>query len=186
LALAGRLFYYSAMSYTLDDLATDCHNALAADPGPAGREEVRKHLERALQDTRFVTAHLGPDNVTPRRQLYHDPEFDFCIMAHVYTGAKGGEPHDHAGTWAIYGQAEGTTVMTEWRKVKAPEGDQPGVAEPIKVYDLKPGMAVVYNEDMLHSPQRDGPTRLIRIEGHNLDGVKRDAYVAAPKGRAAE
>jgi hypothetical protein len=174
------------MTYTLKDLSKDCHDALAADPGPAGREEVRRHLERALQDPAFVAAHLGPDNTTPRQQLYHDPELDFCIMAHVYPEAKGGEPHDHADTWAIYGQAEGTTVMTEWRKVQAPEGDEPGVAEPLRVYDLKPGMAVVYNVGVLHSPHRDGPTRLIRIEGHNMDGVKRDAYVAAAKGRAAE
>lgn len=167
------------MTYKLEQLAADCHDALAADPGPDGREQVRRHLERALQDRSFVAAHLGPDNDTPRKQLYHDAELDFCIMAHVYSGPKGGDPHDHADTWAIYGQAEGTTVMTEWRKVKAPEGDSPGIAEAVKVYDLKPGMAVVYNEGVLHSPLRDAPTRLIRIEGHNLDGTRRDAYVPA-------
>src|SRR3546814_7979002 len=40
----------SAMSYTLEQLAADCHQALAADPGPAGREAMRHHLERALAD----------------------------------------------------------------------------------------------------------------------------------------
>jgi hypothetical protein len=28
----------------------------------------------------------------------------------------------------------------------------------------------------LHSPARDGETRLIRIEGRNMDGVQRDKY----------
>jgi predicted metal-dependent enzyme (double-stranded beta helix superfamily) len=167
------------MSYTLEDLAADCHAALAADPGPAGRETVRRHLETALKDKAFVAAHLGPDNDIPRQQLYRDPDFGFCIMAHVYDGAKTAPPHDHADTWAIYGQAKGTTEMTEWRKVKAPEGDAPGLVEPAKVYDLKPGMAVVYNEGVLHSPRRAGPTRLIRIEGRNLDGVQRDLYEPA-------
>ncbi len=172
------------MSYTLEQLATDCHDAIAADPGPAGREAVRRHLERALQDKDFVAAHLGPDNDIPRQKLYEDPDFGFCIMAHVYNDAKGGAPHDHAGTWAIYGQAVGTTEMTEWRKVTAPEGEKPGVVEPLKTYELKPGMAVVYNEADLHSPQRSGPTRLIRIEGRNLDGVLRDTYVPAGEDAA--
>jgi hypothetical protein len=46
------------------------------------------------------------------------------------------------------------------------------------VSTLKPGMAVVYNEGQLHSPRREGPTRLIRIEGMNMDRVKRLAYEA--------
>jgi hypothetical protein len=37
-------------------------------------------------------------------------------------------------------------------------------------------MAHVYNEGDLHSPRREGPTRLIRIEGTNMDKVKRLAY----------
>ncbi|HEY9549025.1 MAG TPA: hypothetical protein VIR45_05940 [Kiloniellaceae bacterium] len=174
------------MSYTLEQLAADCHDAVAADPGPAGREAVRRHLERALSDTAFVEDYLGDHNQAPRSLLYRDPDFGFCIMAHVYSDAKGGEPHDHAGTWAIYGQAKGTTEMTDWRKVKAPEGDRPGLVEPVKRYALKPGMAVVYNEDSIHSPDRAGPTRLIRIEGRNLDGVTRDRYQPADKSDAAE
>ena len=122
----------------------------------------------------------------PRSVLYEDPELGFCIVAHVYEGAKGGEPHDHAGTWAIYGQAKGVTEMTEWRKLRAPESDKPGLVAPLKTYALKPGMAVVYNEETLHSPDRAGPSRLIRIEGRNLDGVTRDVYVVAGTSDAAE
>ncbi|MGD1878707.1 MAG: hypothetical protein ACFB13_14565 [Kiloniellaceae bacterium] len=174
------------MSYTLEDLAADCHAALAADPGPAGREQVRRHLERALKDADFVDDHLGDHSHEPRSLLYEDPAFHFCIMAHVYPGAKEAPPHAHADTWAIYGQAKGTTEMTEWRKVKAPQGDSPGLVAPEKVYDLQPGMAVVYNEGVLHSPRRDGPTRLIRIEGRNLDGVTRDAYEPVPDSAPAQ
>jgi hypothetical protein len=46
----------------------------------------------------------------------------------------------------------------------------------VKVYALKPGMAYAYHEGQLHSPRREGPTRLIRIEGRNLEKVKRLAY----------
>src|SRR3546814_12558647 len=76
--------------------------------------------------------------------------------------------------------------MTDWRKVKAPEGGRPGLVEPVKHYALKPGMAVVYNEERIHSPDRAGPTRLIRTEGRHLDGVPRDRYPPADQSDAAE
>ena len=47
------------------------------------------------------------------------------------------------------------------------------------VYDLKPGMAKYYDVGQLHSPRREATTRLVRIEGMNLDGVKRDTYEVA-------
>jgi len=172
------------MTYTLEQFAADCHAAIAADPGPAGRETVRRHVERALGDAAFVARHLGPDNDAPRTILYQDPDFGFCILAHVYKGEANAKPHDHGPSWAIYGQAEGVTEMTEWRKLRPPKGDEPGVVEPVKVYDLEPGMAVGYNEGVLHSPRRAAATRLIRIEGMNLDAIKRDRYVAAAEAQA--
>ena len=45
-----------------------------------------------------------------------------------------------------------------------------------KTYVLEPGMAVAYKVGDLHAPKRDGETRLIRLEGQNLDRVKRDKY----------
>jgi hypothetical protein len=46
----------------------------------------------------------------------------------------------------------------------------------VRDYVLTPGMAMVYNEGDLHSPRRDGPTRLIRFEGVDVSRIKRDAY----------
>jgi hypothetical protein len=37
-------------------------------------------------------------------------------------------------------------------------------------------MAKVYNKGDVHSPRREGPTRLIRIEGTNMDRAKRLSY----------
>jgi hypothetical protein len=37
-------------------------------------------------------------------------------------------------------------------------------------------MARLYNEGDLHSPRREGPTRLIRVEGTNMDNVRRLSY----------
>lgn len=113
----------------------------------------------------------------PERQiLYEDPELGFCILAHVYQGARATPPHDHGPAWAIYGQARGETEMTDWALVEPARPGQPGKVRQVKTYTLKPGMAHVYHEGELHSPRRAGPTRLIRLEGLNMDKVRRLAY----------
>ena len=48
----------------------------------------------------------------------------------------------------------------------------------VREYDLTRGHAHLYNEGDLHSPSRTATTRLIRVEGQNLAGVKRDKYEA--------
>ena len=57
--------------------------------------------------------------------------------------------------------------------------DKPGKVRLVTSYTLKPGMAHVYHEGDLHSPRREGATRLIRIEGTNMDKVRRLAYERA-------
>jgi hypothetical protein len=167
------------MSYTLENLIADCRAALDADPGPGGREKVKQHVQRACLDAEFVDTHLGDDVAQERNVLYEDPDRGFCILAHVYKGAKSSKPHDHGPTWAIYAQARGTTQMTDWRVVEAPAQGKPGRAEAVRTYDMNPGDAYVYNEGQLHSPHRESETRLIRVEGRNMDNVARDAYEAA-------
>ena len=48
----------------------------------------------------------------------------------------------------------------------------------VKEYALTPGDAYLYNEGDLHSPRREGSTRLIRIEGRNVEKIRRLAYEA--------
>ena len=92
------------MTYTIDEFSADCRSALAADPGPAGLEQVRQHVERALTDEAFIATHLGTNADSPREILYEDPDSGFCIIAHVYAGGANPPPHDHGPTWAVYGQ----------------------------------------------------------------------------------
>jgi predicted metal-dependent enzyme (double-stranded beta helix superfamily) len=167
------------MSYTLEQFSADCRAALLRDPGPAGRELVRQYTTRASCDRDFVAKYLGPDATADRRILYEDPDLHFCILAHVYKGAKMSTPHDHGPSWAVYCQVSGTTEMTDWRLVQKPAGGQPGKVEKVRSYELMPGMARVYNEGDLHSPRRESDTRLIRIEGTDLTKVKRDKFEIA-------
>lgn len=167
------------MTYTLEQFSEDCRQALLKDPGPTGREEVRKCVEKACSDADFVAKHLGSDNDTERKIIYEDPELHFCICAHVYKGARGSNPHDHGTSWAIYGQAKGVTEMTDWRCLEKPADGKPGKVAKVRSYELKPGVAHLYNEGDLHSPRRESETRLIRIEGTNLDNVRRSKFEIA-------
>jgi predicted metal-dependent enzyme (double-stranded beta helix superfamily) len=163
------------MGHTLEQFAAKTHDILTAEPGPGGREKVRALLEDVLKDDAFVARHLG-DDVPERKILFEDPQLGFCILAHVYRGPRESNPHDHGPTWAIYGQARGETLMNDWALVEAAGPAKPGKVRHVRSYPLKPGMAHVYNEGDLHSPRREGPTRLIRIEGTNMDRVKRLSY----------
>jgi hypothetical protein len=166
------------MGHTLDQFAKECREALKAEPGPGGRKKVVDIVQNVLKDDAFVTRYIG-DEVPERKILYEDAELGFCILAHNYQGAKESNPHDHAHTWAIYGQAKGETQMSDWDKIEPATADKPGKVKHRRVYTLKPGMAHVYNEGDLHSPRREGATKLIRIEGTNMDKVKRLSYERA-------
>lgn len=163
------------MAQTLEQFAAACHKILAEDRGPGGRKKVCDLVREVLKDDAFVTTHVTDDG-PERKILYEDPQLGFCILAHNYTGAKESNPHDHGPTWAIYGQARGETIMNDWALVeKAAEG-KPGKVRHVRAYPLKPGDAHVYHEGDLHSPRREGATKLIRIEGTNMDKVTRLSY----------
>lgn len=172
------------MAITLEQFAADCHQALKSQPGTAGREKVRDLVKQVLADPEFVSTYIPPG--TPERHLlYEDAELGFAILAHGYIGAKGSKPHDHGPSWAIYGQAAGETIMTAWDCVARPTDSAPGKAAFNHDYVMKPGDAYLYDVGVLHSPERKGDTRLLRIEGLNMAKVKRFPYEAATSGQAA-
>ena len=165
------------MTTTLQQFAAECHTILQSEPGPSGRRKICMRLEELLRDPDFVAAHVTES--TPERQvLYEDPALGFCILAHQYKGAKDSPPHDHGPSWAIYGQARGETEMTDYAMVEPARPEKAGKARPLRTYKLTPGTAYLYNEGDLHSPSRKGPTGLIRLEGMNMDRIKRLRFEA--------
>ena len=165
------------MSPILEGFIAECRTILQSEPGPSGRRQICMRLEQLLRDPQFVSAALSQS--TPERQvLYEDPQLGFCVLAHSYQGAKNSPPHDHGPSWAIYGQAKGETEMTDYALAAAPANGKPGKARPVRTYKLTPGTAYLYNEGELHSPLRRGPTQLVRIEGMNMDRVKRAKFEA--------
>jgi predicted metal-dependent enzyme (double-stranded beta helix superfamily) len=163
------------MGLTLEQFAAECHRILESNPGPDGRQKVRTVVQDVLRDGAFIARHLA-DDVPERKILYEDPTLGFCILAHNYTGAKESAPHDHGPSWAIYGQARGETVMSDWTVLEPAAEGKTGKVQRARSYPLKPGEAHVYNESDVHSPRREGPTKLIRIEGTNMERVKRLSF----------
>jgi hypothetical protein len=167
------------MSYTLEQLSADIRAALKADAGLAGKRAVCKLVTKVLLDREFIAEHLTAEQCRPRKVLYEDAELGFCVCGHVYDNATNGTPHDHGSSWAIYGVATGDTEMTDWRIVKRGGGDAAILVEPDKTYVMKPGDSHLYDVGAVHSPKRTGPTKLVRIEGRNLDHVQRSNIKAA-------
>jgi hypothetical protein len=172
------------MAYSLDQFAADCKAALQADPGEGGRAKVRDLVSQALKSPGFVDTYI-PEGTPERQVLYEDPELGFTILAHGYTGAKSSKPHDHGPSWAIYGQADGETIMTDWECLARPTETTPGKAKHVRDYTMRPGDAHLYDIGVLHSPERKNSTRLLRIEGVNMDRVKRRPYEAVEAVTAA-
>ena len=169
------------MPYTLSEMAEDVRAELSARPARECADALCAIISRALTDPKFVERHL-PDRApgeNPRKVLWEDPELGFCICGHVYQGAAVTGPHDHGSSWAIYGQAEGTTEMTDWKIVRPGAGDMPALVEPVRTYRLVRGDAHFYDIGDVHSPKRESATRLIRVEGANLDRVMRSNIKAA-------
>ena len=164
------------MTYALDDLVADCRAALAEDPDEL--EGVRIAVEKALADPDFVAQHIASRNPPPERTVIHEePAGGFCVCVHVYDGPKVGDPHDHGPTWAVYGQAEGETEMTDWEIVSPAAGEAPATVRKTTTYTLLPGQAYAYPVGVVHAPVRVAPTRLLRIEGTDTAKITRTKIV---------
>lgn len=169
------------MTPMLKALADDIHAELSARPVSDCARELCGLVSRVLTDETFIREHLADraSGEPVREVLYEDPDLGFCICGHVNEGAAETGPHDHGSSWAIYGQATGETEMTDWKIVEKGEGDAPSLVRPLRTYLLRPGDAHFYDVGDVHSPKRDAPTRLVRVEGANLDRVQRSNIRAA-------
>ena len=163
------------MNLDLNQFALQCRTILKRDSGPLGRVQVAELLKQLLVDRKTLQGYFLP-NSGERELLYEDSDLGFCILAHSYQGPKTSGPHDHAHSWAIYGQADGETQMSDYELIEKAQGDVAGKVRPIRAYKLTPGEVYVYNEGDIHSPSRLAPTNLIRIEGTNMAKVKRDSF----------
>ncbi|MBV8753681.1 MAG: hypothetical protein JO328_12555 [Hyphomicrobiales bacterium] len=164
------------MPYDLDQFIADCRRSLERDPGPPGREEVRRGLERLLANQEFVRSYCGHDAPSGTKILYEDPQLGFQVLSHCHDSPKVSPPHDHGASWAIYGQAAEYTDMTEWNRNE--NGGPAGHADlkAVKKYRLNPGQAGIYQDGRIHSIDYPANARFIRVTGADLERIPRHKF----------
>ncbi len=164
------------MAYTLEEFSADCHRILKADPGGAGREQVRQSLEKLLLEDDFIAANCGPDASGGANVLYEDAELGFQILAHIMEKGHEGGAHDHGASWAIYGQAVGHTDMTEWKRTDDRAEDGKATVELDCTYRLERGQAGIFQDHKIHSIAYPAGARFIRVTGIDLQTIARGRY----------
>ncbi len=156
------------MAYTLDQFCTDARSILKAQPLADALPEVAERLGELLVNPAFVAETFSDDTPVGKRELFHDPELDFHVLAHVQEGGKIGKPHSHGTSWAIYGNAMNLTEMTEYRRVN-PENEEHVVLAPASTYALRPGQTRAYGPNVIHSTAHPQKAWVIRVTGTYLD-----------------
>lgn len=161
------------MSYSLQQFCADT-NTILGEGGPIQLrlDKVAEKLSTLLLDEGFATATFSPDTPAGKRELYHDAEFDYYILAHVQEGGKRGTPHSHGESWAIYGNINGATRMREYKRVN-PENEEGAVLEKTAEYDLTRGLTKAYGPGYIHSTEHPEKCWVIRITGTDLDQIPR-------------
>jgi predicted metal-dependent enzyme (double-stranded beta helix superfamily) len=161
------------MPYELDQFIADTRAALTRDPGPAGRSEVMKNLERLLANKAFVETYCGDNQPAGIKVLYEDPKMGFQVLSHVMDKARVSPPHDHGKSWAIYGQARKYTDMIEWQREDDGSDAKHARLKPVKKYRLNPGQAGIYQDGAIHSIDYPDKARFVRVTGTDLDKIDR-------------
>ena len=159
------------MPYTLEDFCTELAAILKSNRD-SGLPDIASKLSVLLANPAFVSETFSDTTPTGRRELWHDPETDVYVLAHVQEGAKVGKPHSHGASWAVYGTARGVTEMTEWRRINGTD-EEGAVLEKTKEYAFRPGQTQAYGSGVIHSTAHPQKAWVIRVTGTDLDAIPR-------------
>ncbi len=128
------------MSCTLDELAADIHHALPSDSGLAGKAAVWRLVSRVLTirvSWRRTSRTGRPDPILAKFFMrIRNPAF---ASAATCTQARPSARPMITASWAIYGQATGTTEMTDWKIVEKGDAASPSLVEAARTYVMHPG-----------------------------------------------
>lgn len=160
------------MTYSLDQFCRDTHDILSTGVNDATRQKVADNLKKLVSNPDFIKATFNDEMKPSKRVLWHDKDLDVYVLAHVQREGKGGNPHSHGESWAIYSNCMGITRMTEWKRLNPETADHAELAVAAK-YDIGPGQSRAYGPGMIHSTAHPGKAWVIRITGGDLDTVPR-------------
>jgi hypothetical protein len=159
------------MAYDLSDFTGDLHTILKT-KGRAGLGEIAEKLRALLVNPDFIAQTWTEDSPPGNRVLYHDTDSDAYVLAHVMVPGKRGMPHSHGDSWAIYGNARGSTDMTEWKRINDPSEDRVVLA-PAEQYTIEPGQSRAYGPHVMHSTAHPAKAWVVRVTGTDLNVLPR-------------
>jgi hypothetical protein len=163
------------MNYTLQDFCADIHAILKEENNSAGREKVRKQMEKLLENDTFIEQFCGPDKKAGVYKLNEDPTTGAVVLAHVMDDAHVSPPHDHGASWAVYGQAAGQTTMREYDRTDD-GAEESFTLEKTKEYTLNKGEVSMFDVGAIHSIDYTDGARFVRVTGVDLDRIERHAF----------
>ena len=159
-------------TYGLAQFSDDLRAILKSD-GQAGLPRVAEKLQQLLANPAFVAETFDDSTPAGKRVLFHDPDTDVYVLAHVHERSKKpGLPHSHGTSWAVYGNAKGSTNMTIWRRVN-PETDAHAELTVVDKYQLGEGQARLYPAGAIHSTEQPEKAWVVRVTGTDLDVLPR-------------
>ena len=160
------------MPCDLDSFCTDTRLALQQQPLASALPLIARRLQDLLANEEFVNACFDEDTPAGKRLLYRDDATGFLVLAHVQPAGKGGAPHDHGASWAVYGNARGRTDMTEYRRVNDAQQAH-AVLMPQAPYSLNSGQTRAYPSGTVHATAHPEKAWVLRITGTDLDEIPR-------------
>ena len=160
------------MDHHLGTFCADCRRLLQSHATDVALPQIARGLTALLAAPDFVATTF--DDLTPagKRELYRDPSTGFRVLAHVQPAGKGGAPHDHGASWAIYGNARGRTEMTEYKRVNEP-AEAHAVLAMGEHYSLHAGQTRAYPSGAIHATAHPEKAWVIRVTGCDLDSIAR-------------
>lgn len=164
------------MAYQLKDFCADLTATIKTE-GVDGLPAMAEKLQDLLVNPQFVAETFSEDTPPGKQILFHDPETDVYVQAHVQSAGKRSKPHSHGASWAIYGNARGYTHMNEWARLNA-EGEDHAVLKSSDEYRLGPGQARVYGPHVIHSTEHPEKAWVIRVLGTDLNTIPRYRFNA--------
>lgn len=164
------------MGYTLQEFCADIHGILKEENNAAGREKVRQKMEQLLANETFIEQFCGPEKKAGVYKLNEDPTTHAVVLAHIMDEGHASPPHDHGASWAIYGQAAGHTVMTEYDRTDDGSDPEKFSLETTRQYTLNKGDVGLFDVDQIHSIEYTDKARFVRVTGTDLDRIDRKAY----------
>jgi predicted metal-dependent enzyme (double-stranded beta helix superfamily) len=167
----GRSGRPNDMVYRLKDFCTELTASIKSE-GIDGLPAMAEKLQELLVNPEFVAETFSDDTPPGKQILFHDPETDVYVQAHVQSAGKRSKPHSHGASWAIYGNARGYTRMNEWERLNS-ENEDHAVLKSHADYRLGPGEARVYGPNVIHSTEHPEKAWVIRVLGTDLNSIPR-------------